>query len=198
MAGLRKRAAKATCSGRGSAVQPRVRLTRSFDERSHSYLGYVLRNDGNCGGQSGGFLVAVGGAAHKKHRFEVGMKLSGYSVTVEDSRKETASLYKTRGIKVVKNVENKPSTDPRFYGVPPDLNTYRKRGHRRLDTRTYDTKCATCIWGCRMPVEMIIDQWNPSKKQYRFKTFCHGTKTRTFFPSRACVESSRSQGHILH
>src|SRR5262249_34733644 len=26
-----------------TAVQPRIRLTRSFDQRSHSYLGYLLR-----------------------------------------------------------------------------------------------------------------------------------------------------------
>ncbi len=25
------------------AVQPRIRLTRSFDERTHTYLGYALR-----------------------------------------------------------------------------------------------------------------------------------------------------------
>jgi hypothetical protein len=29
-----------------TAVQPRIVLTRSFDERSHSYLGYVLRLEG--------------------------------------------------------------------------------------------------------------------------------------------------------
>jgi hypothetical protein len=61
--------------------------------------------------------------------------------------------------------------------VPPELETYRSRGHRRLDTRTYDAKCTTCIWGCRMPVEMIIDHWNPSKKWYRFETFCYGPKS---------------------
>jgi hypothetical protein len=25
-----------------------------------------------------------------------------------------------------------------------------------------------------MPVEMIIDQWNPSKRRYRTETFCYG------------------------
>jgi len=28
--------------------------------------------------------------------------------------------------------------------------------------------------GCRMPVEMIIDQWNPSRRRYRTETFCYG------------------------
>ena len=31
--------------GRVVAVQPRIRLLRSFDERSHSYLGFALRVD---------------------------------------------------------------------------------------------------------------------------------------------------------
>lgn len=168
---------KVTWSGRVASVQPRIRLTRSFDERSHSYLGYVLRIDGTCGGQAGQFLIAVGEAAHAKLRFETGMGLNGSSVPVEDPRKETAALYKTSGLKVVRNAEGETLAGPPFHGVPPGLDTYRARGHRRLDARTYDVKCASCIWGCLMPVEMIIDQWNPSKKQYRFETFCYGPKS---------------------
>ncbi len=36
--------------------------------------------------------------------------------------------------------------------------------------------CTACIWGARMPVEMIIDPWRPSQKKYRFETFCYGPK----------------------
>jgi hypothetical protein len=159
------------------AVQPRIRLMRSFDERSHSYLGYVLRIDGTCGGEAGEFLIAVGEAAHEKHRFQKGMGLSGRSVQVEDPRKETAAFYKTSGLKVVKDAQGEEPVGPPFHGVPPRLEIYRSRGHRRLDARTYDIKCRTCIWGCRMPVEMIIDQWNPSKRRYRFEPFCYGPKS---------------------
>jgi len=141
----------------------------------------VLRIDGTCGGEVGEFLIAVGGAVHEKHRLQAGIKLSGHSVPVEDPRKETAALYKTSGIRVVKDAEDKPPAGPPFHGVPPDLETYRNRGHRRLDARTYDAKCAICIWGCRMPVEMIIDQWSPSKKQCRFETFCYGPKSCPFY-----------------
>ena len=35
--------AKIPWYGAVTAVQPRIRLTRSFDERSHTYLGYLLR-----------------------------------------------------------------------------------------------------------------------------------------------------------
>lgn len=168
---------KVTWSGRVAAVQPRIRLTRSFDERSHSYLGYVLRIDGTCGGEAGEFLIAVGEGAHVKHRFQTGIELSGSSVPVQDPRKETAALYKTSGLKVVKNAESDTPAGPPFLGVPPNLEAYCSRGHRRLYAWTYDVKCTSCIWGCRMPVEMIIDQWNPSKKQYRFETFCYGPKS---------------------
>ncbi len=183
MTGPRRTADKVQWSGRVAAVQPRIRLMRSFDERTHSYLGYVLRIDGTCGGEVGGFLITVGEAAHLKHRFQTGMEFAGSSVPVEDPRKETAALYKRSGLKVVKDADDKPPAGPPFHGVPPDLETYRARGHRRLGARTYDTKCTTCIWGCRMPVEMIIDQWNPSKKQYRFETFCYGPKSCSFYRS---------------
>jgi hypothetical protein len=137
----------------------------------------VLRIDGICGGEVGEFLIAVGEGAHDKHRFQAGMEIKGQSVSADDPRKETAAFYKTSGIKVVKDAECETPAGPPFLGVPPDLETYRARGHRRLDARTYEAKCTTCIWGCRMPVEMIIDQWNPSKKQYRFETFCYGPKS---------------------
>lgn len=146
-----------------------------------AYLGYVLHIDGAFNGALNEILIAVGEAAHDKHQFKVGMELSGQSTAVDDPRKETADLYKTSGLKVVNNPDINKTPGPPFLGVPPNLGTYRSRGHRRLDTRTYDAKCTTCIWGCRMPVEMIIDQWNPSRKQYRFETFCYGPKSCVFY-----------------
>lgn len=153
------------------SVQPRIRLLRSYDQRSHSYQGYVLRvRDGEQH-----TIVAVGNVAHEKYQFQVGMRVSGVGVPVADPRMETASLYKASGIFV--EAEGRPQAEappPPFHGIPPDLPTYRQRGHRRLDPTTYETKCSDCIWGCRMPVEMTIDQWDQSKKKYRFETFCYG------------------------
>jgi len=162
--------------GRISAVQPRIRLMRSFDERSHSYLGYVLRVDGTIGDEPGEVRIALGKAAQAKHRFHAGMEVCGLSVQVSDPRLETAGFYKASGLKILKDAEGDPPPGPPFHGEPPDLETYRSRGHRRLDTRTYDAKCTTCIWACRMPVEMSTDHRNPSKKRYRFETFCYGPK----------------------
>jgi hypothetical protein len=167
--------------GRILSVQPRIRLMRSFDERSHSYLGYVLRVDGTIADEPGEFIIAIGKAAQAKHRFQAGMEVSGQAVPVPDPRLETAGFFKASGLKILKDTEGGHPAGSPFHGMPPDLETYRSRGHRRLDTRTYDTKCTTCIWGCRMPVEMIIDHWNPSKKRCRFETFCYGPKSCVFY-----------------
>ncbi len=163
--------------GKILSVQPRIRLMRSFDERSHSYLGYVLWVDGTIADEPGEFIIAIGKAAQAKHRFRAGMEASGQAVPVPDPQLETAGFYKTSGLKIINDAEGDFLAGPPFHGVPPDLETYRSRGHRRLDIRTHDTKCTTCIWGCRMPAEMIIDHWNPSKKRYRFETFCYGPKS---------------------
>jgi hypothetical protein len=32
-----------------------------------------------------------------------------------------------------------------------------------------------------MPVTMIVDQWQPSQKRYRFETFCYGPKSCQFY-----------------
>jgi len=171
---------KITWSGRIVAVQPRIRLMRSFDERHHSYQGYVLRVDGTCGNENGEFQISVGKAAQAKHRFSAGMEASGQAVPVPDPRLETTGFYKASGLKILKDAEDDPPGGPLFHGVPPDLETYRSRGHRRLDARTYDVKCPTCIWVCRMPVEMIIDHWNPSRKRYRFEPSVTAQKVALF------------------
>jgi hypothetical protein len=82
---------------------------------------------------------------------------------------------------VLKDVEGERFAVPPFQGVPPNLETYRSCGHLRLAAKTYESKCSTCIWGCRMLVEMIIDHWNPSRKRHRFETFCYGPKSCSLY-----------------
>jgi len=159
------------------AVQPRIRLGRSFDESYHTYLGYVLRLDGERDGVEREFCVAIGKAAQEKHHFQAGDVISGVSQPVADERTETAEFYKTSGLELIDRTQGSSSDPPPWLGVPPDLETYRKRGHRRLASRTYEARCGTCIWGCRMPVEIIVDHWNPHVKRYRFETFCYGPKS---------------------
>ena len=41
---------RASWNGKVISVQPRIRLTRSFDQRTHSYLGYIRTVQGLVGG----------------------------------------------------------------------------------------------------------------------------------------------------
>jgi len=167
-------------SGCIMSVQPRIRLTRSFDEFTHSYLGYCLFVEGLIGDQSRQFSIGVGKMSQKKHQFQVGDEVSGQSIPVLDPQLEPVEFYRASKLKVLKRSVQEHLNPPPWLGVPPDLETYRWRGHRRLSTRTYKSKCSTCLWGCRMPVEMIIDPWNPSMR-YRFETFCYGPKSCKYY-----------------
>jgi len=168
---------KVSWSGKVISVQPRIRLLRSFDQRSHSYLGYVLQIHGIIGEAEGTSVIGIGKGAQAKHQFRAGDLVGGKSEIVLDARTEAAEYYKTSELTLIERGAESGDSPPPWHGSPPGLEIYRQRGHRRLDARTYDGKCVTCIWGCRMAVEMIIDQWNPSKKRYRFETFCYGPKS---------------------
>lgn len=164
------------------AVQPRIRLSRSFDQRYHSYLGYTLRLQGQIGDEDGEFLVGIGEVAQAKHQFQVGDKVSGQSEPIANPKLDSVDYYKTTGLKLIQRIVDPTQvTPPPWYGIPPELETYRARGHRRLNTQTFNTKCGGCIWGCRKAVEIVVDQWNPRQKQYRFETFCYGPKSCSFY-----------------
>ncbi len=164
-------------SGVLTSVQPRIRLNRSFDQRSHMYQGYVLRVRGSVGGENREFLVGVGEGAHARHHFQVGDTVSAEALPVADPRLETVELYKVSNLKIVARSSPEEEQPPPWHGVPPKLPVYRERGHRRLAARTYDDKCTSCIYGCMMAVEMIIDHWNPSQRRYRIETFCYGPRS---------------------
>lgn len=159
------------------SVQPRIRLMRSFDEQAHTYLGYALKVHGSIANEERDFLVGIGKAAYQKHQFRVDDRVSGQSCPVADPRTEPVEFYKTSGLRLIERAASEPSEPPPWHGVLLDLPTYRQRGHRRLDTRTYKAKCASCIWGCRMPVEIIVDHWKPENKKYRYEAFCYGPKS---------------------
>ena len=164
---------KSTFKGTIISIQPRIRLTRSFDEVSHTYLGYAITLDGEINEQYAIFSIGIGKAAHIKHQFKVKDIISGECVLVPDPDLEPTDYYKVSKLKLItRGIIINPASPWEL--VPPELEVYRERGHRRLAARTYDTKCSSCMWGARMPVEIIIDNWNPSRKKYRFETFCYG------------------------
>jgi hypothetical protein len=146
------------------SVQPRIRLSRSFDQRSHTCLGYALRLHGGIAARE--FLVGVGERAHARHRFRAGDTASGDTLPAADPRLETVEFYKVSDLRVsVGEMEKEIQPPPwrAWRGIPPPLSIYRERGHRRLAARAYEEKCTSCMWGCLMAVEMIIDQWNPER-----------------------------------
>lgn len=167
---------KVAWSGEIVGVQPRIDLMRSFDERSHSYLGYLLVVHGAVAGTSREFAARIGAAAQAKHQLRAGMRVSGLAEAVANPEREVAEFYKVSALKVESPAEGELPSPP-WRGVPPALEVYRARGHRRLDARTFDAHCRGCQWGCRMPVTMIVDHWNPSERRYRFETFCYGPKS---------------------
>jgi hypothetical protein len=164
--------------GQITSVQPRFRLLRSFDQRHHTYLGYALRVLGTIDGAEGEAWVGVGPAAHEKHRFEVGQQVRGRARPVTDPRTEPVDFHSAAGVAVEASVDPPTSAPPPWHGVAPRIEVYRERGHRRLAARTYSsTACSSCIWGARMPVEIVVDHWNPDRKRYRFETFCYGPRS---------------------
>ena len=172
---------KISWQGTIEGVQPRIRLMRSYDERSHTYLGYVLLLNGIVEGVSQDFTVAIGKAAQEKHGFQAGDQIEGLAEPVSDERLEIAKYYKASKLRILDRGPEVNVNPPPWTGLVPALETYRQRGHRRLAVRTYDLKCHSCIWGCKMPVEIIIDHWNPSKRKYRFEIFCYGPKSCSFY-----------------
>lgn len=164
------------------SVQPRIRLTRAFDQRSHTYLGYALHVTGRIDDEDGEFLVGIGGAAQAKHQLRAGDVVQGRSAPVANEQMEPIGYYKTAGLRVIQRAAaDEGEAPPPWRGITPELETYRERGHRRLSAQTYAGKCRSCIWGCRMAVEILVDQWNPPQRQYRTETFCYGPKSCPFY-----------------
>ena len=126
--------------------------------------------------------IAIGKAVQAKHEFQVGFEVSGEAVPVPDPRTEPAEMYKASKLKVLGSTpeDGKP---PPWHGPPPPLEVYRERGHRRFAAKTYDMSCSSCIWAARMPTQMIIDQWNPSKVKWRYETHCYGPKSCRLYKS---------------
>jgi hypothetical protein len=168
---------KLAWSGAVVGVQPRIRLTRSFDQASHAYQGFVLRLVGKLGDEERAFVVALGKGAQEKHGFRHGNRVVGLGEPVADRETEIADIYKVSQLAVEPAESSSTTSPPPWTAAPPPLDVYRARGHRRLDAERFATSCTGCMWGCEMAVEMIIDQWNPSKVRCRRETFCYGPKS---------------------
>ena len=72
--------------GRVFSVQPRIRLRRSFDQRSQSYLGFVLRVELFDPEEKDSVPVAIGKAAQAKHLFRAGNRAPGHRLGIPSAR----------------------------------------------------------------------------------------------------------------
>ena len=126
---------KPTSKGTIISIQPRIRLTRYFDEASHTYLGYAIKLDGELDGEKTTFSIGIGKAAHAKHQFKVNDVISVGCVPVPDPDMEPVEYYKGSKLKVISKGEQGSSSLP-WKRVPPELEVYRERGHSRLAART--------------------------------------------------------------
>jgi hypothetical protein len=159
-------AGQMTWQGVFLSVQPRIRLTRSFDQGSHAYMGYALKVRGTIGNEAREYLVGMGQGTPAKHHFQTGTAVSGEALPVPDPRLETVEFYKVSELKFRPPEAKDETMLPPWRDVPPPLALYRERGHRRLVARTFQEQSWSCIWGCRMAVEMIIDQWNHGRRRH--------------------------------
>ena len=118
--------------------------------------------------------VTTGGGWFMRHGVTfagqgTGLRLCGVDVEgpSADPRVEPIDFYKISRVSV-ETRQKPPATPPPWHGVAPAIEVYRDRGRRRLAPRTYaSVACSSCIWGARMPVEIIIDHWNPDQKPIR-------------------------------
>jgi hypothetical protein len=127
---------KSTFKGIIISIQPRIRLTRSFDEASHTYLGYAIKLDGEINNQHTIFSIGIGKAAHSKHQFKINDVISGECVPVPDPDLEPTQFYKVSKLKIISKSTTIGSISTPWELVPPELEVYRERGHRRLAAST--------------------------------------------------------------
>jgi hypothetical protein len=98
--------------GKIISVQPRIRLLRSFDQRSHSYLGYSIGIHGIINGEERDFSVGIGRSAQAKHKFKVGDEISGESLPVTDPKKEPVEFYKTSKLRLIRSSQTVSTYHP--------------------------------------------------------------------------------------
>jgi hypothetical protein len=149
-------ASKLAWEGEILSVQPRIRLLRSFDERSHNYLGYILGIRRALGGEARKFVVALGKGASEKHRFRVGDRVLGAGEPVAGSRLETADIYKASGLKIIERADRAV----RQAGQRCDAcRTWLGRLFPGLTSRSHDGGLAPAHCG----ITEVVTRWPPAE-----------------------------------
>ena len=140
------------------SIQLQVQMTRSFDQRDQVLRGYILEVEGQRGDKDeASFQIKITSSSQDQNQFRVGDKVLGEGALIQLQQRAPDS-----------------AKSPPWQVPAPPLSIYQERGYRRLSTKTYSSSCTSCIWGVCADVEMIIDQWKPSQREYRTETFCYG------------------------
>jgi hypothetical protein len=92
---------------------------RSFDQRNHGYLGYMMTIRGEIAGVAREFSVGIGKVAHAKHAFRAGDEATGKAVAVADPQLEPADYYKASALKLLTRPVPAAATPPPWLGAPP-------------------------------------------------------------------------------
>lgn len=186
-------------TGTVAAVKARIRLLRSFDQIHHTYQGYTLVLDGTLDGQRVDELrIGIGPKTQEKHLSRIGDEVTALAVPVPDGREERATHHRLSKLKLLERgpAQQDAPGNPEG-GIPPTLPEYRARGHRRLDPRTYKASCQRCPFGLVMATEIIIDQWEPSRKKWRSETHCYGARDCSRYrPGKARLVPGRQPGMV--
>lgn len=107
--------AKLPWSGQLHSIQPRIRLTRSFDERYHSYLGYSLLIEGVIDDKDAKLTIGIGKGAQQKNQFQVGDEISGESLPVANQQIESVEYYKSSKLKLISHATSDAPTPPPWH-----------------------------------------------------------------------------------
>lgn len=127
---------RSTFKGTIISIQPRIRLTRSFDEASHTYLGYAITLEGELDNTNTTFSIGIGKAAQTKHQFKVNDVISGECIPVADPDLEPTEYYKFSKLKLITQSTTISNTSSPWELIPPEPEVYRDKGHCRLAVRT--------------------------------------------------------------
>ncbi len=88
-------------TGKVISIQPRIRLSRSFDEASYTYLVYAITLGGGINDQNTTFSIGISKAAHAKHQYKMNGVISGACMPVPNPEFEPTQYYKVSKLKLI-------------------------------------------------------------------------------------------------
>lgn len=110
-----------------TSIQPRIRVLRSFDRDSPSYLGYALTLLDATSGRT--YSIGIGVGSQQKHQFRVGMTISGSCIAVLEPHLESVDYYRASKLKRLSE-SPEDRTSPPWRIAPPPISVYRSLSPR--------------------------------------------------------------------